>query len=498
MEKAKENALEKNCKDLFLVSITSENHYGTYSIGKVDDIASNANGGNSDWSKAQHLILNYKDQVDIEKSFASLQKDKGYYKYAMMRECSYIYVPDNNECKNFYRYDVYKNGNDQLEIKKHNDNAECLEKLLPHESGKMDYKAAYAKALASKPFVILAGCSGTGKTRLAKDFAEKIAGKERLKIISVGADWTDNTKVMGYFNPITGKYHQSPILEFLKKAQDDEKNPYFLILDEMNLSHVERYFSDFLSKMELVDYLNDQEKQYFDIEEQYDLEGSGQACEGCGNGEVERVGKRWFPKNLFITGTVNIDETTYMFSSKVLDRANVIEMSPVKDVILSIINQKTDEKKDDDHRFDDFFENVLKVRKDQKRLNSSDVACSENPALDEEVLKEIKMCLGSIFEIFVSKAPDFLFGYRTVKDVCNYVIAEGVFSLDKSNFKGSVPCLLDEQILMKILPKIHGNEQQIGPLLKELSVFCSKYPLSKSKIDRMIQKLRVFKYASFI
>ena len=116
-------------------------------------------------------------------------------------------------------------------------------------------------------------------------------------IIPVGANWTDNTNIVGYYNVITEEYQSTPAYDLINKAQDDPDNPYFLILDEMNLSHVERYFADFLSAIE-----------------------SGEEIPLYGEDRTLKL-----PDNLFIIGTVNVDETTYMFSPKVLDRANTIE-----------------------------------------------------------------------------------------------------------------------------------------------------------------------------
>lgn len=122
----------------------------------------------------------------------------------------------------------------------------------------------YITSLLAKPFVILTGNSGTGKTRIAKKFAEYLEesignNEKNWLLVPVGADWTDNTKILGYFNPLAnegkGEYVKSNILKFIENANKPENKdiPFFLILDEMNLSHVERYFSDFLSHMETPD-----------------------------------------------------------------------------------------------------------------------------------------------------------------------------------------------------------------------------------------------------
>ena len=170
----------------------------------------------------------------------------------------------------------------------------------------------FTAALCTKPFIILTGLSGSGKTKLAQAFSQWICEeKSQTCMVPVGADWTNRDPLLGYPNAIDrGKYIKPEygVVDLLIEACKARNSniPYFLILDEMNLSHVERYFADFLSAMESDEYIH------------------------LHSGDTEWDGvppKLRIPKNLFIIGTVNIDETTYMFSPKVLDRANVIDFS---------------------------------------------------------------------------------------------------------------------------------------------------------------------------
>ena len=195
-----------------------------------------------------------------------------------------------------------------------------------------DFAHRYISSLIAKPFVILTGNSGTGKTRIAKQISQylekDIDGKRNWLIVPVGADWTDNTKMLGFYNPLEERYVSTPILDFILQAYANQSVPHFLILDEMNLSHVERYFSDFLSAME--------------SDEEIPLYKKPSHKEDSEKNEVEIPEKIRLPINLFVSGTVNIDETTYMFSPKVLDRSNVVEFKPKKDDVLKLMTGSSD------------------------------------------------------------------------------------------------------------------------------------------------------------
>ena len=332
----------------------------------------------------------------------------------------------------------------------------------------------YINSLLSKPFVILSGNSGTGKTRIASRFAKYLEKKNDSGItnhllIPVGADWTDNTKILGYYNPLadngTGKYEKTDVFKFIELAGANPEIPFFLILDEMNLSHVERYFSDFLSKMELLDYTKPAEKVYFDI---------------TGYGKLE------LPKNLFITGTVNIDETTYMFSPKVLDRANVIEFKPDMD---DVLNNLFGTSSDDEEKISDpgVAEGFMQL--------ANEVRSGTIPPEVKPILSDIKTILLSFYKEL--EKCGFEFAYRTVKEIRLYAIAAYKTAVGE---KPTATEIADVQILQKILPKIHGNKKQIGNLLDELEKLCIEQELKESgkKIQQMKDKLNRFQYASFI
>ncbi len=294
-------------------------------------------------------------------------------------------------------------------------------------------------------------------------------GIKNSLLIPVGADWTDNTKILGYYNPLAdngaGKYEKTDVFRFIERAGANPEIPFFLILDEMNLSHVERYFSDFLSKMELLDYKENSEPVFFDIP---------------GYGKLE------LPKNLFITGTVNIDETTYMFSPKVLDRANVIEFKPEMSEVLESLTKDAsngEQKSADDGVAEGFMQLANEVRS------------GTIPSEVQQILEGIKPILESFYKEL--EKCGFEFAYRTVKEIRLYAIAA------YKTAEGEKPTaaeIADIQILQKILPKIHGNKKQIGNLLDELEKLCTEHKLEQSgkKIQQMKDKLSRFQYANFI
>lgn len=340
-----------------------------------------------------------------------------------------------------------------------------------------DFSRRYITSLLAKPFVILTGNSGTGKTRIAKQFAEYMertpeAGKKNWLIVPVGADWTDNAKVLGFYNPLadngTGKYEKTGIINLIEEANAHQTIPYFIILDEMNLSHVERYFSDFLSHMEIPG-------------SKFELDG----YEGTLN----------FPDNLFVIGTVNIDETTYMFSPKVLDRANVVEFKPEKMEVLSLFTEPVYMEKIKPAN-DGSAEAFLKLAKEIRAGK-----CTLDDSKDENLnsaMETVQQIFGDIYEVIEQKG--FEFAYRTVREIRQYISAAYEIADTDSEFE--LYRAIDEQLLQKVLPKIHGNRKEIGELLDKLENICAQtekpLELSAQKIKQMKGKLATIQYASFI
>lgn len=314
-------------------------------------------------------------------------------------------------------------------------------------------------SLKVKPFVILTGNSGTGKTKLAQLYGEYIstADRKRYLIVPVGANWTDKRHIFGYLNIMTGKYQSTPALDFIMKASKDPENPYILILDEMNLSHVERYFSDFLSAIE-----------------------SGEPIPLHDDPECEFPSEIKIPDNLMVVGTVNVDETTYMFSPKVLDRANTIEFDTMRPGEYLNSHQE-DHSPSGDLKF---LEDIMKY--DPKNLRD------DLRMIWDELVAELDFFHKTL------KDPGFDFGFRVTMEILRFMHAAWIYDgrpQKWDNWKR----YFDAQIKQKVLPKIHGPERLLRDTLEKLKEHCKgKFPDSTRKLAEMEETLKVQRYVSFI
>lgn len=185
--------------------------------------------------------------------------------------------------------------------------------------------ANFFLCLQAKPFVILSGISGTGKTQLPRVFATSVGAAHAL--VPVKPNWTDNSDLMGYAN-LQGDFIPGRMLEIIRAAIASPERPHFAVLDEMNLAHVEHYLSDLLSVMET--RRRDDVGRVVTDPLPLDLPGSpvGEEEEDA-TGEWASLRKLSLPWNLMIVGTVNVDETTHPFSRKVLDRSFAIDFNEV-------------------------------------------------------------------------------------------------------------------------------------------------------------------------
>lgn len=292
-----------------------------------------------------------------------------------------------------------------------------------------------SSSLLTKPFVILTGLSGSGKTKLAQAFAMWLCGNEtQYKIVPVGADWTNREPLLGFPNALEAGTYVKPdsgVLDLIIRATQNENKPYFLILDEMNLSHVERYFADFLSTMESGEeiLLHAGDEPWGDVPAKISL-----------------------PKNLFIIGTVNIDETTYMFSPKVLDRANVIEFRVTDSEMESYLAQSGNVELDN-----------LKFK--GAAMEQSFVVLAKNRDLAYKNQPDMNETLVSFFRGLKKAGAEF--GYRTAAEIQRFAAVTEALETNWTTEQ-----ILDVVIMQKLLPKLHGSRKKLVPVLETLIKLC--------------------------
>lgn len=339
----------------------------------------------------------------------------------------------------------------------------------------------WTSALLTKRFCILTGLAGSGKTKLAEAFAMWMCESEaQYRIVAVGADWTSNENLLGYADALQVGQYRAPVngaLELILRAQSDKDKPYFLILDEMNLSHVERYFADFLSAME-------------SDNAPLSLHGvvAGLALDGMSDITVPQ--NLPLPSNLFIIGTVNVDETTYMFSPKVLDRANVIEFRATADQMAAFLDKPAgvDLKrlKEQGVSFGEAFVQRACAGADIEDL-AEDAGSPLGPQLKEDLL--------AVFDALSAVGAEF--GFRTAKEVARFMVIHRELSGSSWNYKTA----LDAQVLQKLMPKLHGSARKLDGVLKALENFAAEgnrdLPLTREKIKRMQDRLIRDGFTSF-
>lgn len=383
-------------------------------------------------------------------------------------------------------------------------------------------------AMRTKPFLLLAGISGTGKSRIVKQMAfESCPDIEELRsdktspgnyqLIEVKPNWHDSTEVLGYESEIGGKHYVStPFVKFLVKAMCYEDNaPFFVCMDEMNLAPVEQYFAEFLSVLEsrkLVDDKITSEplikadvfKKYetqlrADLQKRADDEQTSYGDNATSDPIIEygkfneiyerlKVEGLRIPSNLIVVGTVNMDETTHQFSRKVIDRAMTIEMN-IEDA-------------------EDPFVNFFKECKD---LDYS--AAPQAKELFLPTVVQAKEAMGNLSvddtDYLTENVPTLLHGLNQALNGTPFKIAYRVqnelvlyfHELRKEQPEAAAEELLkqamDSILMLKVLPRIEGDEDLLEKPLKELLKYTEGYEQAHAKVEEMQGRLEKGHFTSF-
>lgn len=331
-------------------------------------------------------------------------------------------------------------------------------------------------SLKTKPFVILSGISGTGKTKIAQLFADSIGATEengQFLLIPVRPDWNDSSDLLGYID-IQGDFKEGPLTTIIKKAIDHPDKPYFVLLDEMNLARVEYYFSDILSVME--------SKKWEDGE----IISSLLLTKDTAGFDLR------LPENLYIIGTVNMDETTHPFSKKVLDRSNTIEFNQIDLANLAFLEDS---------------EKTESVSIGHNSLASSFLHLKDAYISHEDLIHQVIEELVQINQVLEPMYAHV--GYRVRDEICFYLIYnEDANLLPFHN-------AFDYCILQKILPRISGSDLRVDRLLRDLyqlftskvydetnddisiDIETAKYPRSAKKVLEMLRRLEEDGFTSF-
>lgn len=374
----------------------------------------------------------------------------------------------------------------------------------------------YLKALMTKPFMLLAGISGTGKSRIVRKLAQASVSESLQKkydpnsvlngfnrwqlhkpanfeLVQVKPNWHNSLEVVGYKSNINNPHYEyTPFVEFVARAWKHQEIPFFLCLDEMNLAPVEQYFAEFLSAIESRSIENG-EYETDPIIKPFNEFGE-KVCEKMINHFVGKVDaskvvsdsleahlvERYktkgltLPKNLFVLGTVNMDDTTFSFSRKVLDRAMSVVMNDV-----DYANFFKGETENDISEMSNETMNLL-INRPIRGLDAE-----ENDSLEVETyLTNINAALDD---------SPFKLGYRAANEALLYVSAS-----HKLDTKLKTNSALDEFTMMKILSRIEGDKRSIGVILDKLrSVITDSFPKSNKKLEKMIKTLDDKQFVSY-
>ena len=339
----------------------------------------------------------------------------------------------------------------------------------------------YITAIKSKPFLLLAGISGTGKSRIVRELARacwdegsdeyKAQKPKNFQMIQVKPNWHDSSDLIGYVSRVSGKaeFVAGEFLKFIAKAWEDTETPYFLCLDEMNLAPVEQYFAEYLSVIE-----SRKSHEYSTVTTdpiiypEYEVERDKNTNElvpkpwykklvsellvDCPTKDAFALNNQFInegisiPQNLIVVGTVNMDETTFSFSRKVLDRAMTIEMNEV-----------------------DLHGGLTERNEHIGKLSKADlIGCAVEGvdvyAANKEVCDTVLTYLDAVNNVL--EGTPFKVAYRTRNEFLLYVMNNLPYNKGENDEELSqgfvVARALDEITCMKVLSRIEGDDTKVS------------------------------------
>ena len=369
----------------------------------------------------------------------------------------------------------------------------------------------YLLALRTKPFLLLAGISGTGKSRIVREFAFKSCPKYlqdedgttpgNYCMIEVKPNWHDSTELLGYYSNLSKEYQFKKFVKFLVKAKMYPDVPFFVCLDEMNLAPVEQYFAEVLSILETRKHPRNPETKEVDmktikteviVEAKYFqqlemINGSKNITTGLpakqkltdrdiymklyGIDEEkdinEEVGNKTelttlgltLPGNVLIIGTVNMDDTTHQFSRKVIDRAMTIEMNGGN--LSAMFGGSKNLEYLEDEAEQQKWQNAF-----TQRYISADEVLEAHPQEAETIMEKLPERLNELNKAL--KGTPFEVSYRVLNEL---TIMVGVLLDDNEEGKSIDDIInqaVDNILLMKILPRIEGDADMFAIKKKDV------------------------------
>ena len=294
------------------------------------------------------------------------------------------------------------------------------------------------------------------------------------EVVPVRPDWVDNPGLLGYLNPLTNEFSTTPFLDLLLRARDEEEraaaageraHPFFVILDEMNLARVEHYFSDFLSALESGEDIPLHRNEAIE---------SGESESGPRVPQELKV-----PGNVLFTGTVNVDETTYMFSPKVLDRAFTIEFDHV-DLEGFTTGEASDKASALDLDGVDSLDLLLSGFSEGDDWTPSREDWAEFSEQSVEHQKALLQLHG------ILEGQHRHFGYRVANEIARFVNLARE-QAEEARTDAAVDVAFDLALLQKVLPKFHGTQQELQALLEEIFQFAVRGSDHVPKKDQKVE-----------